>query len=234
MEHYPSDNRFRRQLKAVFFFVKHRALHYAAIVSAGAMVWGSVVMPAAAASPTLFGSAVLLNSGHSSSHAVQLSSSKKSPGYGGVDFSVPSDMTFTDVQQLRLDYNVTDDDCRAGSPRFQINVDTGKGIRNIFVHIGPEPKYSGCAQNTWVHTMNLLGSGTYVDTTELRDGVFRDSYAAAVSKYGSYPVLGIQLIVDSGDAFPDNEETVIVDNVFVNNNAYTFESSLTSGYDLHN
>ncbi|MEN9328526.1 MAG: hypothetical protein RI947_1334 [Candidatus Parcubacteria bacterium] len=227
MEHYYPANSFARQLRAVYFFIKRRVLQYVTVLSAGAMIWGSVAMPAVASTPTLFGNAAISNTGYGTGHSARLSSSNSAPGYGGLDFSIPPGTTFEDVQTLSLDYNITDDDCKAGSPRFQINVDTGKGIRNILVYIGPEPKYTGCTQNTWKNTGNLLSSSKSVDTTQLAGGTFYDPYSAAVSKYGSMPVVGMQLMVDSGYAFPDNEETVLVDNVFINQTPYTFETKVS-------
>jgi hypothetical protein len=173
---------------------------------------------------SLFGDAQVVQPGYNSAKAVQLRSDAAiAPGYGGIDLDVPAGTTFASLTTLSTDYNVTDDDCNAGSPRFQINVDTGSGIKNIFAYIGPEPSYTGCLPNTWVNSTDLLETPHFVDTAQLPGGTFYDTYADALTKYGSYPVVGIQLVVDSSFAFADAEQTILVDNVMVNTTTYTFD-----------
>jgi hypothetical protein len=101
----------------------------------------------------------------------------------------------------------------------QINVD-GK---NAFVYVGPPPSYTGCVMNTWVSTGNLATPAGFVDTSQLPGGAFYDTFAAADLKYGSDTVTGIQLVIDSGWFFKATQ-TVIVDNVMINDTTYTFES----------
>ena len=124
-----------------------------------------VTITAAAGGYSLFGDAILVPPGSGSPMAVQLASDATvPPGYGGVDFAVPTGTTFADLQTLSTDFNVTDDDCGGGSPRFQINVDTGSGIKNIFAYIGPQPNYTGCIPNTWTNSGDLLDTSRLIDT----------------------------------------------------------------------
>ncbi len=175
---------------------------------------------AIAASYSLFGEASVTQPGYNSDNAVTMVSDTN-PGYGGVDFTVPAGTTFADLTTLSTDFNVTDDDCTNGSPRFQINVDTGSDIKNIFAYLGPQPAYSGCTPNTWTNSGDLLETGKFVDTSQL-GGTFYDPYDTAVVTYGSLPVVGIQLVTDAGYASA-GEQTILADNVMINSDVYTFE-----------
>lgn len=180
---------------------------------------GSVL---AAGGYTLFGDATLVHPGNGSLTAVQLrSSSSVSPGYGGIDFNVPAGTTFADIQNLSTDYNFTASSCGGGAPRFQINVD---GV-NAFVYIGPPPNYINCPQNVWLNTGNLAMLASFVDTSQLPGGGPYDTFAAADLKYGSHIVTGIQLVTDSSWFFAGATQTVLVDNVVINDTTYTFESA---------
>ncbi len=168
---------------------------------------------------SLFGDATLA-AGHNSPTGVQLrSSTAVPPGYGGIDFSVPSGMTFSQLQNLGTDYEFTAASCGGGSPRFQINVD---GV-NAFVYVGPPPGYTGCPGDVWTASGNLATLASFVDTTQLPGGAFYDTFAAADVKYGNDAVTGIQLVTDSAWLF--GTQTVVVDNVMINDTTYTFESA---------
>jgi hypothetical protein len=131
-----------------------------------------------------------------------------------IDFDVPAALTFAGLTTLRTEFNVTDDDCGGGSPRFQINV----GGKNVFVYLGPSPSFTGCAQNTWLSSGNLVGTSDAcrVDTSQLSPGTQCTTWAAAVALLGPQAVTGIQLVVDSGWFFADKEQTVLVRNVTIN------------------
>lgn len=182
-----------------------------------------VASVAFAASYSLFGEASLVQPGFNSPQAVEMVSDAD-PGYGGIDFAVPGGTTFADLTTLSTDFNVTDDDCGGGSPRFQINMDNGAGdTGNIFVYLGPPPGYIGCVPNTWTSSGDLLEGVNPIDTTQLDAGAFYDPYATALIKYGSYMVTGIQLVTDAGWAFGDGEQTIRADNVTINSDVHTFE-----------
>jgi hypothetical protein len=187
-----------------------------------AMALAAVPVTAGAAGGyTLFGDAQLVSPGNGSPTGVQLRSSTAiAPGYGGIDFSVPSGLTFGGLSNLGTDYMFTAGSCGVGSPRFQINVD---GV-NAFVYIGPPPNYTNCPMNVWASSGNLAAPAAFVDTSQLPGGTFYDTFAAADAKYGTHAVTGIQLVIDGGYAFPDTGQTVVVDNVMINDTTYTFES----------
>jgi hypothetical protein len=136
-----------------------------------------------------------------------------------IDFAVPAGLTFSGITSLSTQFNVTDDGCGGGSPRFQINV-AGK---NVFVYLGPSPSFTGCTPNTWVSSGNLVGTSDAcrVDTSQLAPGTQCTTWAAAVALLGSQAVTGIQLVVDSGWFFTsDKEQTVLVRNVTLNGKTF--------------
>jgi hypothetical protein len=148
----------------------------------------------------------------------------------GVTFSDTGVTTFSSITQLSAEFNVTDDDCLSGSPRFQIRVQTpSSGEKNVFVYLDPTPVASGgCAVNMWLSTGNLIAStdGRY-DTSQIQPGGNQIStYQQALALVGLYPVTGISLVVDSGWAFTDKEQTVLSRNVRIN--ASTFFTGETT------
>ncbi|HBB95774.1 MAG TPA: hypothetical protein DC054_10320, partial [Blastocatellia bacterium] len=122
---------------------------------------------------------------------------------------------------LSTDYKFTAGTCGAGSPRFQVNVTTPSGPKNIFVYIGPPPNYNPCAPGIWSNTGNLAAPTNLVDSSQL-GGTFYDPYAHVQATYGSYPVTGIQVVVDSFYAV-GGTQTALIDNVVINNAIYTFD-----------
>lgn len=173
---------------------------------------------ALAASYTLFGDASLVHPGNASDTAAQLRSVGTT--YGGVDFDVPSGTTVAQLTNLSTDYKFTSGSCGGGAPRFQINTAQG----NIFVYIGPPPNYTLCPPNVWLPTGNLLLLP--VDTSQLPGGTFYDTWTHALLAYGSLAVTGIQVVTDGGWSI-GTTQTVLVDNVQINNMIFTFEAAPT-------
>lgn len=173
----------------------------------------------------LFGGATYVSPGNASNRAVRLvadlSNTSTADDYSGVDFHVPAGLTFADLQKLSTDYKLTQGTCSGGSPRFQINVldPSTNSLKNIFAYIGPPPNYTGCPANVWLNSGNLLSPANLIDTGQLSGGVFYDPVTAAVAKFGSYSVVGIQLVADTFAA----SQTVIVDNTMINDTVYTYE-----------
>ncbi len=135
-----------------------------------------------------------------------------------IELSVPAGLTFGGITSLSTEFNVTDDGCGGGSPRFQIQV----GGKNVFVYLGPSPSFTGCTLNTWLASGNLVGTSDpcRVDTSQHAPGTQCTTWAAAVALLGSQPVQGIRLVVDSGWFFADKEQTVLVRNVTLNGRTF--------------
>ena len=139
--------------------------------------------------------------------------------FGAIGFPVPTGATLATLTTLSAEFNVTDDNCGGGSPRFQLTI----GGKNVFVYFGPSPSFNTCAANTWISTGNLVGTSDQcrVDTSQLITGTQCTTWAAAVaSAIGSQPITAIQLVVDGGWSQPDKEQTVLVRNVRVNNQTF--------------
>ncbi|MEP6977507.1 MAG: hypothetical protein ABI948_05585 [Thermoleophilia bacterium] len=195
-----------------------------AILAALALTVAVAVASASHIGYSLFGDAAIVPAGNPG-NAVKLTSDVNHGfGYGGIDFNVPAGMTFADLHSLATDYKFeADDSCGGGSPRFQVNVTNGTVSGNIFVYIGLPPAYTLCPPNVWLNTGNLLSGVNPIDTSQLPLGFFYDPYAAALLKYGSYAVTGIQLVADGGWAFPDGEQTVFIDNTNIDGTVYTYD-----------
>ena len=173
----------------------------------------------AAANFQLFGDAELVNPGNNSPTAAQLRST--AGGFAGVDFTITEGLTFADITNLSSDYKITSGTCGVGSPRFQVNVIDGvTGLtKNVFVYFGSHPSYNDCPVGSWTNTGDLLEAGKYVDSSQLTGGTFYHTYADAFTAFGTWEVVGIQLVVDNGNI------TIQADNVTINNTVFTFESA---------
>jgi hypothetical protein len=144
---------------------------------------------------------------------------------GAIDFTGTGVTTFSSLTALSADFNVTDDSCGGGSPRFQLNVND----KNVFVYFGPTPNFTGCASG-WQSTGNLIGStDARFDLSQLFPGTQSSTYAQALQLIGSQTVTGIQLAVDGGWFFADKEQTILVDNVTINGTTFTFEEAAPGG-----
>lgn len=194
---------------------------------------GSIAMltpvASAAESYSLFGDAQQIEPGNASPHAIQLRSvANAATNYGGIDFVIPPGTTFADFTTLSTDFMFeADDSCGGGSPRFQINVDSGSGdTGNIQVSLGPPPGYTLCPPSVWQTSGDLLEGSNQIDTSQLDGGNFYDPYTAALERYGSYTVTGVQVVADGGWFFTDDlEQTVFIDNTNVNGVIYTYTSA---------
>ena len=148
-----------------------------------------------------------------------------------VSVPVPNNLTFGQITQLSAEYNVTDDDCGAGSPRFAIKI----GDKHVFVYLGPAGTFAGCAKNTWLSTGNLVGTtdACRVDTSQFTGGKVCSTWAEAVALLGTQQVQAVLVVVDSSwnsatqanPAFTDKEQTVLVRNVKLNDKTYLVPST---------
>jgi hypothetical protein len=190
------------------------------IVTATALVLGGVLAAAGyAATATPFGGAT--TSGGVLTLVSATGDASTANDASGVSFSGTGVTTFASVATLSAEFDVTDDDCAGGSPRFQIQVQTASGAKNVFVYLGPTPSFTGCSQNVWIASGNLVGStdGRF-DTSQVQSGTQVSTYAQALALVGSMQVTGISLVVDSGWAFADKEQTVMVRNVRINQSTF--------------
>ena len=200
-----------------------RRLIIVAVVAAIA----AVAAPAAfAATATPFGGATV--SGGILTLVSDTSDTGATNDASGAAFAGTGVTTFSSISTLQTEFDVTDDDCRAGSPRFQIRVQTPAGEKNVFVYLGPTPSFTGCSQNVWIASGNLIGSTEprFETAQVVSGGPLYKTYAEALALVGSYQVTGISLVVDSSFAFTDKEQTVRIRNVKIN--ASTFYTGTTA------
>lgn len=143
--------------------------------------------------------------------------------FSGVTLPLPSGLTLAQITQLAAEFNVTNDDCAGGSPRFAINYGTNQ---NVFVYLGPSPTFTGCAQETWISTGNLVGTSDAcrVDTSQIASGTQCSTWAAAVALIGTQPITSISLVVDGSWALADKEQTILVRNVKLNDKTFLVPS----------
>ena len=198
----------------------------------------NLATPALAAPPVLFGDATIVAGGNPGNAAQLRSDVAVAPGYGGVTFALPADTAWSDLDTVSADYNVTDDNCGGGSPRFQIKVDTDNdGISNGNVHvaIGPSPAFTGCLSG-WQSTGNVIGNedaGRY-DYSAFGGSPFT-TYSSAPTSVLAGEVISVQLVVDgswnAAATVGDSEQTVLVDNVLVNADLHTFDANTPANKD---
>ena len=170
--------------------------------------------PALAADPTTSGSATITDGVGTIVSNTFLPNTPADDG-GAITFPIASGLTLAQITQLSAEFNVTDDDCGGGSPRFAINFGTNK---NVVVYLGPSPTFTGCAANTWLSTGNLVGTADAcrVDTSQISPGTQCSTWAAAVTLLGSQTINSISFVVDGGWLPADKEQTVQVRTVKIN------------------
>lgn len=190
------------------------------ITMAAVMAFGAVFATAAlAATANPFGGAT--ESGGTLTLVSNTGDADTANDSSGASFAGTGVTTFASIATLSAEFNVTDDDCSGGSPRFQVEVETASGAKNVFVYLGPTPSFTGCSQNAWISSGNLVGStdGRF-DTSQVQSGTQVSTYAQALALVGSLTVNRISIVVDSGWAFADKEQTVQVRNVKVNDSTF--------------
>src|SRR5665213_1150299 len=96
----------------------------------------------AASTYSLFGDATAVSFGGNPGAFVQVTSNATAPGYGGIDFSLPTGTTVSALNTLSTDYEVLSGDCGGGAPRFSISI---SNTESIFVYLGPTPNFTGCS-----------------------------------------------------------------------------------------
>jgi hypothetical protein len=145
---------------------------------------------------------------------------------GAVTFTNTGVTDFNSLTTLSVVFNVTDDACLGGSPRFE--VDFAGTDNNLFVYLGTYNATTGqfdCAPNTWISSGNLIGTpdtDKRYDTSKFAGGTFYDTYAHAKELLGSMTVDAIRFVSDSGWAFADKEQTVLLREATVNQHVFRF------------
>lgn len=182
----------------------------------------------AAPAYTLFGDATEILDGSNTVIETVSDNANPTDKFGGIDFDVPAGTTFADLNTLSTDFNVTNDDCGGGSPRFQVTVNQGGTEKNIMIYLGTAPNYTDCTMNTWIFSGDLLEAGLTIDTSQLTGGTFYDQYTDALTEFETLSVLGVQLVTDgfwsaaaANDG--DSEQTVLFDDVDIDGVLYDFE-----------
>lgn len=189
-----------------------------------------------AAPPTLFGGATVVPTGNPG-NAAQLVSDGTTP-FSGVTLDLPADTAWSDLDTVSADYNVTDDNCGGGSPRFTYKVDTnddGVSDGNVHVAIGPSPTFTGCTPG-WHNTGNMIGNedaGRY-DYSQFGGSPFT-TYSGAPASVMNGEVLSVQMVVDGSWSAAatggDGEQTVLVDNILINSDMHTFDANTPTSKD---
>ena len=194
------------------------------LAAVAALALATAAPALAADGSTTFGGATVSNG--VATLVANVGNASATDDFSGVTVPVPAGLTFGQITELSTEYNVTDDDCGAGSPRFQIKV----GGKNVFVYLGPSPNFTGCTKDTWLSSGNLVGTSDAgrVDTSQFAGGSVNSTWAAAVTLLGAQAVEGISLVVDASwnsptqtnTAFTDKEQTVLVRNVKLNGTTF--------------
>ena len=197
--------------------------------AASAIMLGAMAIPAFAAPAVLFGDATIVAGGNPGNAASLPSDTSLLNGYSGVVVSPSAPIPWAGLTTLSTDYNVTDDDCFGGSPRYSLGVDTNAdNTVEGYVHIaiGPSPSFSGCAPG-WQSTGNLIGNadaGRY-DYSQFGGSPFT-TYSGAPASVLAGNVVEAFIVVDSSWGFADSEQTILVDNVLINTDNHTFDPVL--------
>lgn len=199
--------------------------------TAGVTLLVNSVLPAGAAY-TLFGSATTVSGGNPGSAVQTISNTSTvdtADDFGGISMTDANGTFISGLTQLSTDYNVTDDNCGGGAPRFSIRIDSDNdnvvsaGDKRVFVYLGALPNYNTCTPNTWTASGNLVTAANPVWDTSQVGGTFYDTFANASTLTATNEILGISLVTDAGWSQGDGEQTVLFDNVSVNNEVETFE-----------
>ena len=143
--------------------------------------------------------------------------------YAYASFS-PDELTFSQIDTLKADYQFTLGNCHGGSLRWEIGTEEG----NVFVYYGDGPNFTDCKTNNQ-SDINMVGfSDLRWDTSQV-GGTFYDTHANAVALIGNENVNYAALIVDSGwqhqPTTPgDADQRATVSNITVNDSVYQWDA----------
>lgn len=176
--------------------------------------------PAAAATGTLYGSATV--EGDHVKIVSDVSDAVATNDFGGIRLTGTGVTTFASLTTLSAQFNVTDDSCQLGSPRFEL--DFAGTTNNVFVYLGTvDAGNYVCAPNTWLSTGNLIGSTDLrFDLTKF-GGPFYGTYAQALALVGGLALEEVRFVVDGGNPSGDKEQTVLVKQIVVNSTTFSWQ-----------
>ena len=172
--------------------------------------------PAAAATVTLAGQAT--NEG---TH-VRLVAGPTASDFGRVDISGVG-ITLGNVTTLSAEFNATDDGCAAGSPRYTLLLDDGTAVHVAFGTL-TGGTFTCATTNTWESTGNLVGqldACRWHSTGTVSDPCLT---AAELAALAGRTITTVMLVADASwlgsPAFADNEQTVLVRNLRINDQTF--------------
>jgi hypothetical protein len=133
-------------------------------------------------------------------------------GYSFLNFAPSVAPTFAEITNLSAVYDFTVGDCHVGSMRWTVYLrDTDGVVKNLDVHYQPDTFAPNCAPGT--SSANLITSPEKIFVTQEFNGThsfpspYNNAYADVVAHLGGLPVLGMNLIVDSG--FAGNQKVAL-------------------------
>jgi hypothetical protein len=172
--------------------------------------------PAAAATVTLAGQAT--NEG---TH-VKLVAGPTAGDFGRVDISGVG-IKLAQLTTRSAEFNATDDGCAAGSPRYTLPLDDGTAVHVAFGTL-TGGAFTCATNNAWESTGNLVGQldgCRWHSTGTVSDPCLTAPELAALS---GKTITTVMLVADASwlgsPAFADNEQTVLVRNLTINNETF--------------
>jgi hypothetical protein len=124
-------------------------------------------------------------------------------GYGLVSVPFPKGTTFSQLESLSTDYDLTQGACGNGAPRYQIDLqpqgdDNPNDGVSLYVYFGTPP-YGGCTTGSQTES-DVIGGST--PQWFVFGGGFDSNspmtYSQVLSTFGNYQLLDAQIAVDEG------------------------------------
>lgn len=203
------------------------SLFGALTVIAGSIHYGGIANAEEVATYELGGTASLAQPGLSDSmYAVKTTADSTNRG-GDLYFAKLRGTKFSSLHTLSTDYKVTVGDCRGESPRFYAALDRNNDRRTdgyVYFIISPEGTPCG---NSEQNSGNVAESTDKVKSYGLPWSSLTNTMTQAQARYGNYTITGIGLVGDDIYAQP-NGQTILFDNVTINNDLYDFEPADTT------
>lgn len=124
-------------------------------------------------------------------------------GFGVVSSAFPAGTTFSQLDSLEADYDLTQGACGGGSPRYQIDLqpqgdpNPADGV-SLYVYFGTPP-FGGCSAGP--NTEGEVIGGSAPQWFAFGGGANSNiamTYSQALATYGNYQLLDAQIAVDGG------------------------------------